>query len=67
MINSVLQGCKDRDWFLPIPYISRHPMTCATPFMETQSLEIHPVRLIPTLDVHDLIGTYAVRVACSFF
>lgn len=42
-------------------------MTCATPFMETQSLEIHPVRLIPTLDVHDLIGTYAVRVACSFF
>jgi hypothetical protein len=36
--KSVIQGYRGREEFLPIPYISRQPMTCAMPFMETQSL-----------------------------
>lgn len=38
MRNSTLQGARVKDVFFPIPYMSKQPMTCATPFMDIQSL-----------------------------
>ena len=36
--NSVRHGARESPVFLPMPYIRRQPMTCAMPFMDTQSL-----------------------------
>jgi hypothetical protein len=36
--NNVRQGANESPLFLPMPYIKRQPITCAMPFMDTQSL-----------------------------
>lgn len=39
MRNNTLQGARAKDVFFPIPYMSKQPTICATPFMVIQSLK----------------------------
>lgn len=70
MRKRILHGARDRDVFLPMPYMSKQPTICATPFMVIQKLMwenwVSNMSTYP-MAIQRVFKTYAVRLACSSF